>query len=76
MIRVGDIVWYRHLGAPAELAAVVTYVHSATMVNLLVLDNGYGVLTDDLGACPQRDVVVRGTYAETEGGQCAPRGAA
>lgn len=74
--RVGDIVWYRHLGAREHgpLAAIVTRVHSQSCVNLLVLDDGQGLLTDGHAATPKLDVVVRASWSEAGHGECAPRG--
>ncbi len=69
-MTVGDIIWYRHLGYDKPLAAIVV---NAQPLNVLVLDNGTGLLTDDLFGDFKRDVVLRDTWAETEGGECARR---
>lgn len=77
-MRVGEPLWYRPVGKEAgPLAAIVTRVNGtvdgADVVNVQVLDDGTGVLTDGLAAVPKRNVTVRYSYDKASPGECSWR---
>lgn len=73
--QVGDVMWFRHWRSNEPVAATVTKVINDWTVNLLVLDNGEGILTDGMGAEPKSCILLVGSWSATSPNACCPKGA-
>jgi hypothetical protein len=55
--QVGEPFWYKSGYSDEPFACIVTK-RNAHSINVLVLDNGHGILTDDVGLQGQREVTL------------------